>query len=348
MRCHISSHSVTGSLAGTGPYTVESFDSSSGNVILKSNPTYWGGPYQYLGGSKITPALQTVNIVYVPSEQTRVIDLQNGAKSGKGITVDIPSQNVYDVVDRNSWLNNHQLVSIIPDVTVYQPTPGFAITMGMFDTNVTNALTGLKYSFQPFSDLRFRLAFADSVNLSDANQFSNNGLGQIAVNLIPPGTPPSGAFNASVTPKYSFNLTATQDLLLDAMMHPLTRFTQINGTSAPAGLYNNTFGCSSLNSNGQCSNPVQQTITLVYRTGQAFEQSIITEMAEAINNISSTYNMGLTVTLAPVPLSLWITELVSGQLYFSLFEDTADYPFVTDFSATFYQPRFGCCQRCWS
>ncbi len=131
-----------------------------------------------------------------------------------------------------------------------------------FAENVTDALTGTYYNFQPFADLRMRLAFADSINMSAINEFSNNNLGQAALNVIPPPVAPNGIYNSSVAPIYSYNLTATQDLLLQAMEHPLTRFTFVNGTVTPGYVFNDTFGCPTLGANGMCANPVQRSVQL--------------------------------------------------------------------------------------
>jgi ABC-type transport system substrate-binding protein len=116
---------------------------------------------------------------------------------------------------------------------LYGAYSGFATLFDPFDTNVTNVFTGKPYSFQPFADRRFRLAFADAVNMTDINTSVNNKLGQVAVNVVAPGLPPAGAYNSNNTPAYTYNLDAVQSLLLDAMQNPLTSFNLENGTAAP-------------------------------------------------------------------------------------------------------------------
>src|SRR5207245_6817711 len=54
--------SVGGSLAGTGPYILKSFSTSTNNFVLQANSNYWGAPYQFTGGQKIAPSIQTINI----------------------------------------------------------------------------------------------------------------------------------------------------------------------------------------------------------------------------------------------------------------------------------------------
>ncbi len=313
--------SYQGDTAGTGLYILSSFDPSTNDITLTANTKYWGGPYQYLGGSKIEPHFTTLDLKFVPTETTRLLDLSSAAKSGQAMTVDVTSDQLFSVADRNSWLNNNQLVASIPGVTIYGPYTGLQTDFETFDTNVTNLQTGSFYSFQPFSDLRIRLAFADAVNMTSENLYANNKLGEVAQNVVPPGIPPTGWYNPSITPIYNFNLTAVQDLLVAAMENPITHFTFENGTVAPQGVFNNTFGCRTLSSSGTCSKPVAQSISLYYPTGDTLDESIFDQIAAAVNNVSATYNMGLTVTIIPVPTGqsvgpslLWILLLVRGSV----------------------------------
>ncbi len=331
--------SASGSLAGTGPYTISSASQTTNNIILKANPSFWGAPYQFSGGQKITPHFQTININYVPTLTTRELDLQSAAKSGQAMTVDIPGDNLFDVAQRGAWLNNDTLVSSVPGVTLYGPFTTFQTGIDHFPTNVSDPLTGKLLAFQPFADRRLRLAFADSVNMTEINVDINNRLGQVAVNAIPPGLPPQGSFNASIVPVYSFNLTAVQNLLVDAMLHPLTQFTYVNGTAAQPGVFNNTFGCSTLNSKGQCSNPVGQSIQMIYQTGDTVNEAIDNQIASAINNVSTTYNMGLTVSVVPLPLGQLLTRLFSRSMYFYSLPWGADYPWVNDMLGNIYAPQ---------
>ncbi len=327
--------SIQGSLAGTGPYVISSVNPSTNDIALQANTHFWGGPLH------ITPHYQTVNINFVPSQPTRLLDLQNAARSGQALVADLTGDNLYGVADRNQWLNNNTLVSDIQGVRIYGPFSQYAVLFDPLETNVSNPMTGSYYKFQPFADIRLRLAFADAVNISDVNVHVNNKLGLVANEVIPPGFPPGGAYNASITPRYSFDLTAVQNILLSAMTTPLTSFNFKNGTLAPPGYFNNTFGCATLNSNGQCSTPVPQTIPLVYATGATVDAAILTQIASAINNVSATYNMGLTVTITPIPAGQMITEAFSGETYMwaeSVFGWFDDYPWATDFLGPILSP----------
>jgi peptide/nickel transport system substrate-binding protein len=242
-----------GSQAGTGPYFIKSFDASTGNVQLVAYANYWGGPYQFSGGGVITPKIPNVLYKFVPDQTTREIDLQSAARSNQAMAIDVVNTNIYDVADRNAWLQKNELVSIIPGVSIYGPYNFFGTLFDPFDTNVTNSITGEFYKFQPFADLRFRLAFADAVNMTSINLNVNNKLAPVAINVVPPDIPPQDSFNSNITPRYSYNPVEVQNLLLDAMAHPIKQFSFTNGTLAPPGFFDNTFGCSTLNSNNQCT-----------------------------------------------------------------------------------------------
>ncbi|MCL4519016.1 MAG: ABC transporter substrate-binding protein [Thaumarchaeota archaeon] len=320
--------SYQGSLAGTGPYEIASVSQTTQDIVLKANPNYWGGPYQFLGGAKINPHFTTVNINYVPSLLTQELDLKAAASSGNAISVTIPSSNIYDVANKSALISSNSLVSIIPGVSLYGPYPTYSDIFDEFSTNVTNYYTGAYRTFQPFADRRFRLAFADAINVTQFNADINNNLGKVQTSVIPPGFPPSGSYNSSITPIYSYNPDESAKLLLDAMMHPITQFTFRNGTAAPTGLFNNTFGCPTLNAKNQCTNPIQRTITVDYPLGWYDTNSLI-EISGVIDNISQTYNMGLTVTVVPEQFGQMFAQVDTGSVYMFSAGLFANYPWVT-------------------
>ena len=328
----------TPSLAGTGPYIITSVD-QSGDIVYKANPNYWGGPFQFMGGQKIVPYFTTVDVKVVYSTPTRELDLRSAAASGQAMTIDLEALNMYDVVNRNAWLSNNTLESTIPGVSIYGPYSQFETNWIDFDMNVTNQATGTYYQFQPFADLRLRLAFADAVDIPTINLEINNNLGIVANGVVPPGFPPIGAYNSSLPLRYSYNLTAVQDLLLSAMENPITHFTYENGTAAPPGTFDNTFGCTAANlaaNGGVCSKPVTQTIPVVYMTGDTFDEDIYDQIASAINNVSQTYNMGLSVQLLPIPSSEYWTLCYSSYYYSYWGGYINDYPWSTDMLSIAY------------
>ncbi len=328
--------SANGAKAGTGPYVIQSVNPTTNTIVITANPNYWGGPYQFLGGQKITPKIQTVVFKFVPDQTTREIDLQNAAKSGLALAIDVEAPNLYDVADRGAWLKQSKLVSVLQGVSIFGPFTTYNVQFIHWVTNVTNPLTGNFYKFQPFADRRLRLAFSDAVNMTLMNAQFGNNLGVVANTAIPPGLPPVGTYNPSLKPAYSFNPGEVQRLLLDAMQHPLSTFHFLNGTLARKGLFDNTFGCATLSSSGTCSNPVPQTIQLYVPTGDTFDEQIFTQIAGVINNASGTYNMGLQAQVVPLPSGQLLSDL--GHLYSYEFGWIDDYPWVLDFLSPMYAP----------
>ncbi|HZW85755.1 MAG TPA: ABC transporter substrate-binding protein [Nitrososphaerales archaeon] len=332
--------STAGSTAGTGPYVLTSFDPNTNNIVLKANPNYWGGPYQFSKGPMITPKIGEIDIKFVPDQSTRTIDLQNAARSGQAMTVDLTSDHIYDFADRSTWLNQNKLVSTVPGINIYGVYPQFSTLFDPFDTNVSSPLTGNFLTFQPFADLRFRQAFADAVNLTDVDRSVGNNLQPVATMVNPPGLPPAGSYNPNIHPNYSYNTTKAAALLVDAMEHPITTFHFANGTLAPPGFFDNSFGCTTLNSQNMCDNPKAQTITLVFGTGDTLDEAVFNQIAGAINTISSTYNMGLTVSVSPLPTGQLLTEAFStpSRLYMYSLGWIDDYPWVVDFLGPMFAP----------
>jgi hypothetical protein len=138
-------HSYQGSMAGSGPYWIQSVGETTNDFVFQANPNYWGGPY----ATKIT--YQTAYVNYVPDEATREIDLRSAASAGRAFVLgpgDLTNDHLYDVADRNMWVNNHVLQSTIPGVNLYGPSTGYVTNFDPFDTNVTNIFTGKPHTFR--------------------------------------------------------------------------------------------------------------------------------------------------------------------------------------------------------
>ena len=101
---------------GTGPYILESVDPTTYRIVLRRNPNYWGGPPEFHIG---TPKIEIFEYIYQPSLATRLLDL----KAGKVTGIYVSPADIFSVVDREKWINEGKLVSIIPDVTV--PRTGY-------------------------------------------------------------------------------------------------------------------------------------------------------------------------------------------------------------------------------
>jgi ABC-type transport system substrate-binding protein len=329
--------STTGSLAGTGPYILTSHNAQTDEMDFSANANYWGGAYS----SKITPKIQTIKVLYTPDDQTRENQLKAAASGGQAYAIDVTAPHLYDVADRNAWLQNNQLTSTISGVSIYGPVTGLNTLFDPFSMNVTNPSNGLYYTFQPFADQRIRLAFADSVNMSAAQINILNKLGTVANNVVAPNLSPPGVYNATNNPIYSYNPDAAAQLLVQAMESPLTHFTFVNGTVAPPGLFNNSFGCTTLPSSNSCTNPIvpnPNVIELAVGAGDPIDEEIFVQMATVINNITSTYNMGWSVAVESVPTGQLLTNALIDHYYVYSLGWFADYPWVTDFLGPMYAP----------
>lgn len=318
-----------GAKAGTGPYYYDSVNPTTFEVVLKANPSYWGGPKGWKG-PPISQSIQTVDYRYVPTLSARILDLKTGMASG----IQVSSADIYTVADRDQWLKNANLVSVIPGATLYGPYPSIWTTWFSFQTNVTDA-TGHIRAFQPFADIRFRVAVSSAVNLTDININVNNRLGQVANTVISPGNAPAGSYDPSIKPIYSYDLNKVEQLLLDAQKHPLTNFVDFNGHPYAPGTIDNSFGSDK-----------PQTIELYVGSGDALNQRILAVIAENVNQISVKDKLGLTLTVVPVPGGQQYSLAGKHQIYFYWGGWMMDYAHVIDwlapmFPATGWYPQNG-------
>jgi len=300
-----------GSKAGTGPYYIESVNPTTYEIVMKANPNYWGGPKNW-SGPPISVSIKTLDFVYVPDFSTRLLD----AKAGKATAIGVSSADIYSIADRDQWLSNGKLISVVPGLTIYGPFPLLATDWFNFITNVTDA-SGLLRRFQPFADLRWRLAVADSVNMTDVQININNRLGAVATNVIPPGTAPEGAYDPSIPLVQTFDLARMEQLITDACQHPLTEFVDVNGHPYPAGSIDNS-----------CSPSNQRTIEMYVGEGDMLDQKILSIMTTNLNKVST--KLGVIFTVVPVPGGQQYTLASRHQIYMYWGGWVADYNHVID------------------
>ena len=274
---------------GTGAYYVESVaPAPTYTIILKAYNDYWGGP----DNMNLPPAgktrIGTIEFRYQPSFTTRLLNLQAGTVTA----IYVPEVNIFSVVNRDSWLNNAQLTSIVPGTVVHGVFPTFNTWWFDFCTNITNPDRSLR-SWQPFADWRLRMAAACAVNMTDANININFRLSVLAKNIIPPGCAPEGSYIPDVLPTFSYNRTRAQELIIDAFNNPLTSATDdmhyYNGTQIPGGVVDNLF-----------STTHPQVIRLYVQSGADTFIKVLTTMADNLNAISRrTYGLSWEVVLVP-------------------------------------------------
>jgi ABC-type transport system substrate-binding protein len=286
-----------GAKAGTGPYYIDSVNPTTYEIVFKANANYWGGPSNW-SGPPISVSIKTIDFLYVPDLATRILDI----KAGKATAIGVSASDLYSVIDRDQWLNNKKMVSVVPGVTVYGPLPQLVTDWFNLLTNVTDSSGALR-KFQPFADVRWRLAVGSSVNMTDANININNRLGDTPNELLPPGTAPAGAYDPSLKLAYTYTLTTMTNLINDACAHPLTNFVDFNGHPYPAGAIDNT-----------CSTSNPHTIEMYVGTGDISDQRILSIMASNLNRV--TVPKGVTFTIVPVPGGQYYTLASRHEIYF--------------------------------
>jgi len=316
---------------GTGPYYLDAYDPTTYKVVLKVNNDYWGGPtnFQYPIG---TPKIKEIQFNYVESFTTRLLDLKAGAATGIGVS----PADIYSVIDRDTWLQNGTFQSLIDAVTIHGPFPQFTTSWFNFITNVTDASKNL-LKFQPMADRRIRLALASAVNLTEINIDVNNRLGEVANNLIPPGTAPEGSYDPDLEPPWSFNSTRAAELLVDAMENPMTSFTYYNGTPIPDGVIDNRFG----DTTGDGKADILYTIEMYVGSADVLSQKILTTIATNLNGIARDKPRGnatgLYFTVVPVPGGQQYTLASKHLIYVYWGGWVADYNHILDWLVPMYK-----------
>jgi ABC-type transport system substrate-binding protein len=274
---------------GTGAYYVESVEATAPyTIVLKAYDDYWGGPDNMNLPPVGKPRIETIEYRYIPSFTTRLLDLRAGTATG----IAVPTANIFQVVDRDMWIDDGILESIISGVVEHGPFSQFTTWWLDYNTNVTNP-DGTLRDWQPFADWRIRMAVSSAVNMTDMNINVNNRLGIVASNIVPPGTFPPGSYNTDVEPTFSFNLTRAEELLNASRDDPLTSFTFYeNGTAVPSGTIDNSFG-----PNFAFGKPIEFYV----QSGADQFQAVLTQMADALNAICVDNDLGIKFSVVIVP-----------------------------------------------
>jgi ABC-type transport system substrate-binding protein len=272
---------------GTGAYYVDSVDPTTYKVVLKAYADYWGGPNDINLPPTGKTRIETIEYVYQPSFTTRLLDL----KAGTATAIQVPEANIFQVVDRDKWIDDGVLDSIVSGATVHGVFPTFNTWWLDFNTNVTKAGGGLK-DWQPFADWRLRMAVSCAVNMTYMNIYVNNRLSILANNIVPPGTVPTGSYNPDVKPTFSFDLTKAEELLNDTRDNPLTSFTYYNGTAVTSEVIDNSFGSDFAHA---------KKVELYVQSGATTFIEVLTTLTDNLNTIAKRLDMGIRFNVVIVP-----------------------------------------------
>jgi ABC-type transport system substrate-binding protein len=276
---------------GTGAYYVDSVSPTTYKVVLKAYADYWGGPNDINLPPTGKTRIETIEYVYQPSFATRLLDL----KAGTATAIGVSEANIFQVVDRDSWIDDGVLDSIISGATVHGVFPTFNTWWLDFNTNVTKVGGGLE-DWQPFADWRLRMAVSCAVNMTYMNIYVNNRLSVLANNIVPPGTVPTGSYNPDVEPTFSFNLTRAEELLNDTQANPLTSaagdFTYYNGTAVTSEVIDNSFGPDFVHG---------KVVELYVQSGATTFIEVLTTLTDNLNAIAKRLDMGIRFNVVIVP-----------------------------------------------
>lgn len=189
---------------GTGPYILQSWDQSTGDVTLVKNPNYWGGP-----DGSIQPTIQTVLIKNVDDPNTRELDLKAGTADLANIP--IATGQIFDFVDQSTWNSTHTIVNTFPGVSVYGPFPQLETDFVGFNQMRMDS-SGNLLAFQPFQNPLVREAFAYAFDTVTYVNQVQKGFNPIATQVIPPGML---GYDSSIQP-VTFDLQQAKTLLIQA------------------------------------------------------------------------------------------------------------------------------------
>jgi len=276
---------------GTGAYYIESVSLATFKITLKAYENYWGGPDDMNLPPEGKTRIETIEFEWEPVFSTRLLNLEAGEATG----IQVPTADIFQVVNRSKWINEGILESIVSGVTMHGTYPQFTTWWFCFDTNVTNPDGTLK-EWQPFSDRRIRMAVACAVNITYVNIYANNRLGVPANSIIPPGTMPNGAYNPDVRPTFSFNLTRVEELLNASRDNPITSASHnmhyYNGTPIAGGVVDNSFGPNFANA---------KIVQLYVQEGATTFIEVLTILTDNLNTICEDNDMGIRFVVVIVP-----------------------------------------------
>jgi ABC-type transport system substrate-binding protein len=189
---------------GTGPYELQTWDQTTGDVTLVANPNYWGGP-----DGTIHPTIQTILIKQVNDANTRELDFKAGTSDIN--TIPIATGQIFDFINQTAWTTSHTIQSIFPGVSIKGTFPELETDFMGMDQHREDS-SGNVLAFQPFQDPKVREAMA--MLFDDATYINEveKGFSPTAFQIIPPGM---FGFSSSLaaTP---FNTTTAKALLVAA------------------------------------------------------------------------------------------------------------------------------------
>jgi peptide/nickel transport system substrate-binding protein len=165
---------------GTGPYKLAEYTSKV-RTVLTSFDGYWGGP-----DKRGPPRIKTYEIKYVAEIATRELDLFAGTTDG----IAIQAANIFDLIDKDSWLNNQVIKPLKPGIRVWA-APTIQVSYMMLNPR-----------YAPLDNVNFRKAIAYAFPYDTYIKQALNGFGTRLYAPLPPGMP---GYDSSLDGFYTYN-----------------------------------------------------------------------------------------------------------------------------------------------
>ena len=171
---------------GTGPFMLTDYEPKN-QIIFSRYDNYWGGP-NHSGPAKLKQYIMK----YVPEIGTRELDLFAGTADA----IEVHPPNAFDLIDKNSWLNNHTITPLKPGIRVWT-----APTLQLVDM-------ALNPRVPPLNITEFRQGLAYSIDYDKLIAQVLNGFAVKRVGEIPQGM----AFFDPTLPAYTYDPAKAHDL----------------------------------------------------------------------------------------------------------------------------------------
>ncbi|MDG6904962.1 MAG: hypothetical protein JRN20_04160 [Nitrososphaerota archaeon] len=182
--------------AGEGPYTLQSYSSATGTLVLTANPNWWG-----ITALNLKQPFYKVTVNVVTNPATEELDIRSGIAN----LIVLPVANVYDFADKTAWLTQNKLVSDVSGVNVFGPFLGSQFYMLEFNQNMYTS-AGTKAASQPMQNMNLRVGIEEAWNATAFIQQDLNGFGAVNGGVMLQG---QLGYQGFTTP-YSYNLTASK------------------------------------------------------------------------------------------------------------------------------------------
>ncbi|MDG6923227.1 MAG: hypothetical protein JRN67_08045, partial [Nitrososphaerota archaeon] len=262
---------------GTGEYILSSYSSVSNTEVYTANPNWWA-----ISALNMKQPFYKVTINAVTNPTTEELDLRSGAAD----IIVLPASNVFDFANRTAWQTSGNLVSDVPQVSVWGPVAGAQNDFFALNSNI-HTTGGSLANVQPFQNRHIIAALNDAWNASLFIQQDLNGFA-----IVNPGMMLQGQLGYQNFPSYyPYNLTTAKQNIIAACAQ---------------------LGCTA-------SNPLQITMTSENDQVSELAGSLL---ASNINSLQA----GVVINFEPVATSAFLSSYIAKSYNIIILEYTGEPP----------------------